>query len=75
MAFICGKRLNFVGNDLDLLETAQYVINGFHVLEMAEICGKWVRNMIDGFRVLEMSEISVKWLRNVVNGIILGPMP
>ena len=31
------------------------MINGFHVLEMAEICGKWVRNMIDGFRVLEMS--------------------
>ena len=29
MAYICGKRLHFVGNDLDLLETAQ-------------ICDKWL---------------------------------
>ena len=49
-------------------------MNGFHVLEMAEICGKCVRNMINGFRVLEMSLISVKWLRNVVNGLIWGQM-
>ena len=42
MTLICWKPL-------------RYVINGFHVLEMAEISGKWVRNMIDGFRVLKMS--------------------
>ena len=29
MAYICGKRLDFVGNDLDLLETD-------------EICDKWL---------------------------------
>ena len=29
MAYVCGKRLNFVGNDLDLLEAAQ-------------ICDKWL---------------------------------
>ena len=41
MAYICGKRLNFVGNDLDLLETPQ-------------ICDKWLSYVGNGLNLWEM---------------------
>ena len=41
MAYICGKRLNFMGNDLDLLETAQ-------------ICDKWLSCVGNGLNLWEM---------------------
>ena len=41
MAYICGKRLNVVGNDLDLLETAQ-------------ICDKWLSCVGNGLSLWEM---------------------
>ena len=54
MTQICGKRLNFVGNKLDMLETAQicdkwlfmcwkwlkFVGNGLDMWKSAELCGK-----------------------------------
>ena len=56
MAQICGKGLNFVRNDLDLLEITQICD------KMAFMCWKWLkfvgnmlRNMINGFCVLEMA--------------------
>ena len=45
MAYICGKRRLYVGNDVDLWE-------------MAEICGKWLKYLTNG---LNMSELTYRF--------------
>ena len=65
MAQVFEKRLNFVGNDLDLWEMDQIcgemtyifdkrlknVENDLEIWEMAKIFGKWLRYMGDGFSI------------------------
>ena len=65
MAQVFEKRLNYVGNDLDLWEMAQIcgemtklfdkrhknVENDLEFWEMAKIFGKWLRYMGHGFSI------------------------
>ena len=54
MAQICGKRLNFVRNDLDLLEITQ-------------ICDKWLSCVGNGLNLWEMAQKYDKWILCVGN--------
>ena len=62
MAQVFEKRLNYVGNDLDLWEMAQ--ICG----EMAEIFDKRLTNVENDLEIWEMAKIFGKWLRYMEHG-------
>ena len=63
MASMCGKRLKYVANEVDLWE-------------MAKIYGKWLKNLTNGLnmceltsRFWEMAKIFVKWLKFMVHSL------
>ena len=62
MAQVFEKRLNYVGNDLDLWEMAQ--ICG----EMAELFDKRLKNVENDLEIWEMAKIFGKWLRYMTHG-------
>ena len=62
MAQVFEKRLNYVGNDLDLWEMAQ--ICG----EMTELFDKRLKNVENDLEILEMAKIFGKWLRYMGHG-------
>ena len=57
MAQVFEKRLNYVGNDLDLWEMAQ--ICG----EMTKLLEKQLKNVENDSEIWEMAKIFGKWLR------------
>ena len=57
MAQVFEKRLNYVGNDLDLCDMAQ--ICG----EMTELFDKRLKNVENDLEIWEMAKIFLKWLR------------
>ena len=63
MAQVSEKRLNYVGNDLDLLERAQ--ICG----EMTELFDKRLKNVETDLEIWEMANIFGKWLRYMGHGL------
>ena len=63
MASVFEKRLEYVGNDVDLWEMAQ--ICG----EMASIFGKRHKNVKIDFEIWEMPKIFGKWLRYMGHGL------
>ena len=62
MAQVFEKRLNYVGNDVDLWEMAQ--ICG----EMAELFDKNLKNVENYLEICEMAKIFGKWLRYMGHG-------
>ena len=62
MAQVFEKRLNYVGNDLDLWEMAQ--ICG----EMTELFDKRLKNVENDLEIWEMAKIFGKWLRYMGHG-------
>ena len=62
MAQVFEKRLNYVGNDLDLWEMAQ--ICG----EMTELFDKRLKNVENDLEILEITKIFGKWLRYMGHG-------
>ena len=63
MAQVFQKRLNYVGNDLDLWEMAQ--IRG----EMTLIFDKRLKNVENDLEIWEMAKIFGKWLRYMGHGL------
>ena len=63
MVQVFQKRLNYVGNDLDLFEMPQ--ICG----EMTQIFDKRLKNVENGFEIWEMAKIFGKWLRYMDHGL------
>ena len=59
MALVFEKRLNYVGNDLDLWEMAQ--ICG----EMAYLFDKRLKNVENDSEIWEMAKIFGKWRRYI----------
>ena len=59
MGQVFEKRLNYVGNDLDLWEMAQIF------LEMSEFFDKRLKNVENDSEIWEISKIFVKWLRYI----------
>ena len=51
---MCGKSL-------------KYAVNAFHVSKMAEISGKWLRNLRQGLCKWEITSIYLKWLKYMGN--------
>ena len=62
MAQVFEKRLNYVGNDVDLWEMAQ--ICG----EMAQLFDKRLKNVENDLEIWEMDKIFGKWLRYMGHG-------
>ena len=65
MAQAFEKRLNCVGNDVDLWEMAQ--ICG----EMTEIFDKRLKNVENDLEIWETAKIFAKWLKYLGNGLII----
>ena len=63
MAQVFEKRLNSVGNDLDVWEMAQ--ICG----EMTELFDKRLNNVENDLEIWEMAKIFGKWLRCMGHGL------
>ena len=63
MAQVVEKRLNYVGNDLDLWEMAQ--ICG----EMTEFFDKRLKNVENDLEIWELAKIFGKWLRYMGHGL------
>ena len=63
MTQVFGKRLNYVGNDLNLWEIPQ--ICG----EMTELFDKRIKNVKNDLEIWEMAKIFGKWLRYMGNGL------
>ena len=62
MAQVFEKRLNYVGNELDLWEMAQ--ICG----EMTQLFDKRLKNVENNSEIWEMAKIFGKWLRYMGHG-------
>ena len=62
MAQVFEKRLNYVGNELDLFEMAQ--ICG----EMTQLFDKRLKNVENNSEIWEMAKIFGKWLRYMGHG-------
>ena len=63
MAQVFEKRLNYVGNDLDVFEMAQ--ICG----EMTYLFDKRLKNVENDLEIREMAKIFGKWLRCMGRGL------
>ena len=57
MAQVFEKRLNYVGNDLDLWEIAQIC------REITQLFDKRLKNVENDLEIWEMAKIFRKWLR------------
>ena len=63
MTYICGKRLKYVGNGLDMLKTVKvygnwlynYVGNGLDIWKMACICWRLLSGVEDSFNMWAMT--------------------
>ena len=65
MAQVFEKRLNYVGNDLDLWEMAEICD------EMTYLFDKQLKNKENDSEILEMAKIFGKWLRYMGHGFIV----
>ena len=63
MAQVFEKRLNYVGNDLDLWEMAQICE------EMTQLFDKLLKNVENDSEICEMAKIFVKWHRYMGHGL------
>ena len=57
MAQVFEKRLNYVGNDLDLWEMAQICV------EITKLLDKRLKNVENDLEISEMAKIFGKWLK------------
>ena len=63
MAQVFAKRLNYVGNDLDVCQMAQICE------EMTEFFDKRLKNMENDLEILEIAKIFGKWLKCMGHGL------
>ena len=63
MAQVCEKRLNYVGNDLDLWEMAQIY------REMTYLFDKRLKKMENDLEIWEIAKVFGKWRRSMGHGL------
>ena len=64
-----GKRPKYLGNGLDTQGSDKYLRNGLTIMEMAYICGKWLKYLRNYKNMWEMTQICGKQLKYVGNSL------